>query len=110
MKLSERIRPNSEAAPWVIREIEAMEAELAEAKERIDEEAPLHRCCQTCGAVQSRTHEGWKLVPVEPTDAFSAWVESNLPSGTVIADPKWWVSRLYRAMIAAAPEAKGGAK
>jgi hypothetical protein len=28
-KLSDRVRPNSEAAPWVIEEIKRLEAELA---------------------------------------------------------------------------------
>lgn len=48
--------------------------------------------------------EGLKAVHVEPPDAFSSWVECNMPSGTVIADPQWWVSRLYKAMLAATPE------
>lgn len=31
MKLSERVRPNCEAAPWVIEEIKRLERELADA-------------------------------------------------------------------------------
>jgi hypothetical protein len=34
-KLSDRIRPNSEAAPWVIEEIKKLEAKLADMKDKI---------------------------------------------------------------------------
>lgn len=36
-KLSERVRPNYEAAPWVVIEIKRLEVELENAKIEIDE-------------------------------------------------------------------------
>ena len=41
-KLSDRVRPNSEAAPWVIDEIKKLEAELPVMKRKVIQIAPLH--------------------------------------------------------------------
>ena len=41
--------------------------------------------------------EGWKLVPIEPTPSMAASVELSTANS---------VSNIYRAMLAAAPEAK----
>lgn len=37
VKLSDRIRPNSEAAPWVVEEIKKLEAQLLIARLALDE-------------------------------------------------------------------------
>ena len=42
-KLSDRVRPNSEAAPWVIEEIKRLEAALAKLAEGLDEITGLSR-------------------------------------------------------------------
>ena len=41
-----------------------------------------------------------KRVPLsdDPTPEFAKWVRDNLPAGTVIGDPDWWVPRLWRAV------------
>lgn len=33
-------------------------------------------------------------------DGFTAWLCREMPAGTVIADPEWWVPRIARAMLA----------
>ncbi len=40
MPLSERIRPNCEAAPWVIAEVKRLELELAEAYAELRKQRP----------------------------------------------------------------------
>jgi hypothetical protein len=43
MKLSERIRPNCEAAPWVIEEVVRLERELLEAYDEMNKIRPAIR-------------------------------------------------------------------
>lgn len=54
MKLSDRIRPNSEAAPWVIDEVKRLEAELEVAQ-------VFHRvtvCQRDAAYAELRKHKG----------------------------------------------------
>ncbi len=44
--------------------------------------------------------------PVMVPDEFVAWLEREIPPGTVISNPKWWASKIYRAVIRAAFEGK----
>jgi hypothetical protein len=48
-KLSERIRPGVEAAPWVCEEVSSLEKRLAEAEETLDD---VYRHCQCHSADQ----------------------------------------------------------
>lgn len=41
------------------------------------------------------------VVPREPTEHFIAWLENEMPAGTIIGDPYWWAKKLHHAMIAA---------
>lgn len=38
---------------------------------------------------------------------FQDYVVANMPPGTVISNPEWWASRLWRAMLRATPEPGG---
>lgn len=39
-------------------------------------------------------------------DEFAAWLVRQMPTQTVVADPGWWASRIYRAIVRdAAPQA-----
>ena len=31
---------------------------------------------------------------------FNEWMHSELPAGTIIGDPGWWASRIYKRFIA----------
>lgn len=55
MSLSDRIRPNSEAAPWVIKEVKKMEAKLAAYEQE-------HRSIHTVTLVPH--HEDMKNIPL----------------------------------------------
>lgn len=43
MSLTERLRPNVEAAPWVIAEVQQIENRLEQAQEDLDAEKAVHR-------------------------------------------------------------------
>jgi len=36
----------------------------------------------------------------EPSDGFKQWFLSQIPSGTVISNPEWWIPRIHKAMSA----------
>ena len=46
------------------------------------------------------------VVPDKMPDEFLAWIQREIPSGTVISNPAWWAPKIYRAMLRAA----GGAE
>ena len=46
------------------------------------------------------------VVPDKMPDEFLAWIQREIPSGTVISNPAWWAPKIYRAMLRAAGEQK----
>lgn len=42
--------------------------------------------------------------PAINRDAFSEWLRQNMPAGTVIGDPEWWIPRILRALKSKAPD------
>ncbi|MBN8714613.1 MAG: hypothetical protein J0H50_11705 [Xanthomonadales bacterium] len=72
--LSSRLRPNVECAPWVIEAVRKLEAERVSVP------------------------EGWKLVPIEPTDAMVKEGARRRQNSAAES-----VREGYRAMLAAAP-------
>lgn len=42
-------------------------------------------------------------------DAFALWMQSQMPSGTEIADPSWWAPRVFRAALNAHRAARAAA-
>jgi hypothetical protein len=81
-RLSARLRPDVEAAPWVISEIEKLEAEL-EALRELEPAIP----------------ESYVLMPIRPNDAM---LEVILNTHDVYG----FAADLYEALIAAAQEEK----
>lgn len=41
---------------------------------------------------------------IEVPAEFVEWVKREIPPGTVISDPEWWASRIYRALLRAAAQ------
>lgn len=37
--------------------------------------------------------------PAALPESFAEWVRKNMPAGTVIGDPEWWIPRLQRAAV-----------
>jgi hypothetical protein len=65
-------------------------------------------------AAAAAIHEALAAAPVAPAlqDApsdeqnFAAWLEREMPAGTVIGDPKWWAPRILRAVCHSALRAE----
>lgn len=113
------------AAPWTENAVSAMAllehiAKGLNAKIRATEDKPLGRFAATiqidgwfmnidlsvCPIVeqasQPQVPDGWKLVPIEPTEEMVKSVAVNVNGGSVILPS--WRAEMYRAMIAAAPK------
>ena len=45
--------------------------------------------------------EGWQMVAAEPTEEFTAWLEREIPPGTIISRASWWAPKIWRALLAA---------
>lgn len=39
-----------------------------------------------------------------PLGSFAHWLQREMPTGTIISDPYWWATRIYKAVLAAAPQ------
>ena len=67
--------------------------EYSQSVESLDWAADLDRAADLIAGTAQR-------VPLsdDPPPEFVAWVRHNIPAGTVISDPGWWIPRLWRAV------------
>ncbi|MBO9717476.1 MAG: hypothetical protein J7507_11890 [Pseudoxanthomonas sp.] len=59
-------------------------------------EAPPFRAPPPAGDAQARVDEAMVA------DGFATWLEREMPPGTVISNPRWWATRILRAIYRAA--------
>lgn len=52
--------------------------------------------------------DGWKLVPIEPTDAMQVAAANAIRFDTTAINKLWTGKRVFDAMLAAAPEKENG--
>lgn len=92
-----------------------LQSALQRAQDELDK--VISPCCQewhTCQRLCSPLAENWRMAAKraeatnrrmvelmkEPSDGFKQWFLSQIPSGTVISNPEWWIPRIHKAMSA----------
>jgi len=93
------------AQPYTVADRKASEAKWAKKIDAHAIDTAPGRVEKQAGNVQ--VPEGWKLVPVEPTEAMIAAGEAA-DDDSIIEHPFYVATKIYKAMLSAAPSTKEG--